>query len=182
MSPTSSTRTWHDVAHVIRHQTFHHPGHTSNSAAQNSVPIQQNPNQNRAKRVLSFPVVKSVAQALYVSPMKTSKQKQDRVYMPNRTPENRALLPPEFLHRDLDLPALARHGRTRIPGRAVHGVWPGAHNSDPAAPSIVRQCQFFDCAADECCYIWSASCSGGRRCDDEQAQRCQLVQSLLPKP
>jgi hypothetical protein len=49
--------------------------------------------------------------------MKTSKQ--DRVYMPNRTPENRALLPPEFLHRDLDLPALARHGRTRIPGRAV---------------------------------------------------------------
>jgi hypothetical protein len=74
-SPTSSTRTWHDVAHVIRHQTFHHPGHTSNSAAQNSVPIHQKPNQNQAKRVLSFPVVKSVAQALCVSPMKTSKQK-----------------------------------------------------------------------------------------------------------
>ena len=74
-SPTTSTRTWHDVAHVIRHQTFHHPGHTSNSAAQNSVPIHQKPNQNQAKRVLSFPVVKSVAQALCVSPMKTSKQK-----------------------------------------------------------------------------------------------------------
>jgi hypothetical protein len=85
-SPTSTQRQ-HDVAHVIRHQTFHHPGHTSNSVAQNSAPIQPKSNHNQAKHMLlSFPIVKSVALALYLP--RAKKENKNRPFVcPNRTPQ-----------------------------------------------------------------------------------------------